>query len=64
MGLPSASIVMPFIIPASEALTPVANSPITSAAAPIVIFIYTVVFVTGRERAVGGETFFVGLEFN
>lgn len=40
MGLPSGSMVMPFMIPFSDALTPVANSPMTSLVAPRASYFY------------------------
>lgn len=41
LGLPSASMVIPIILPFAGALTPVASSPYISAAIPRVILVYT-----------------------
>lgn len=40
IGLPSASMVMPLILPASAALTPVAKTPLMSFAVPMVYLVY------------------------
>lgn len=59
-GLPFGSMVAALIIPASAALTPVANSPMASIADPRVTFAYTVALGSDGRPGGVGEAFFVG----